>query len=120
MRRILIDNARRKKTERHGGYYSKATSNESLIGKDKTISLDDLLALNDGVEKLEAKDRMKAELAKLRFFAGLTGDCRFVSEASDRPEISFNKVLFAGAPSCFTHQKTGIQVPVQGTSTMAY
>ena len=74
MRRILIDNARRKKTERHGGYYNKATLNESLVGKDKTISLDDLLALNDALEKLEAKDKIKAELVKLRFFAGLTGD----------------------------------------------
>lgn len=74
MRRILIDNARRKKTERHGGYYNKATLNELLLGKDKTISLDDLLALNDALEKLEVKDKIKAELVKLRFFAGLTGN----------------------------------------------
>jgi len=74
MRRILIDNARRKKTERHGGYYNRATLNESLVGKDKTISADDLLALNEALERLERKDKTKAELVKLRFFAGLTGN----------------------------------------------
>lgn len=73
MRRILIDNARRKKSHRHGGQHNKVTLNESLVGKDKTISPEDLLSLNEALEKLEKKDKTKAELVKLRFFAGLTG-----------------------------------------------
>jgi RNA polymerase sigma factor (TIGR02999 family) len=74
MRRILVEDARRKKNQRHGGGYNRVTLNESLVSKDKTISPDDLLALNEALEKFEGEDRMKAELVKLRFFAGLTGE----------------------------------------------
>jgi DNA-directed RNA polymerase specialized sigma24 family protein len=44
------------------------------VSKDKTISPDDLLALNEALEKFEGEDKTKAELVKLRFFAGLTGE----------------------------------------------
>jgi RNA polymerase sigma factor (TIGR02999 family) len=74
MRRILIEDARRKKNQRRGGGYNRVTLNESLVSKDKTISPDDLLALNEALEKLEGEDKTKAELVKLRFFAGLTGE----------------------------------------------
>ena len=74
MRRILIDNARRKKSEKHGGQHNKVTLNESLVGKDKTISPEDLLSLNEALKKLEEQDKTKAELVKLRFFGGLTGE----------------------------------------------
>ena len=72
MRRILIEVARRKKSQRHGGGHNQVTLNESLVSKDKTISPDDLLALNQALEKFEGEDKIKAELVKLRFFAGLT------------------------------------------------
>ena len=42
------------------------------IEPDRNSSQLDLLALNEALTKLEAKDRRKAELIKLRFFAGLT------------------------------------------------
>ncbi len=74
MRRILIEDARRKKNQRRGGGYNRITLNESLVSKDKTISPDDLLALNEALEKFEGEDKTKAELVKLRFFAGLTGE----------------------------------------------
>ncbi|MBW8040350.1 MAG: sigma-70 family RNA polymerase sigma factor [Planctomycetes bacterium] len=74
MRRILVEDARRKKNQRHGGGYNRVTLNESLVSKDKTISPDDLLTLNEALEKLESEDKTKAELVKLRFFAGLTGE----------------------------------------------
>ena len=74
MRRILIEDARRKKNIRHGGKYNRVTLNESLVSKDKTISPDDLLALNEALDKFEGEDKIKAELVKLRFFAGLTGE----------------------------------------------
>ena len=74
MRRILIEDARRKKNIRHGGQYNRITLNESLVSKDKTTSPDDLLALNEAMEKFEGEDKIKAELVKLRFFAGLTGE----------------------------------------------
>jgi RNA polymerase sigma factor (TIGR02999 family) len=74
MRRILINNARRKKGPRHGGHLQQMTLNESLVGKGKTISDEDLLALHDALKKFEEVDPLKAELVKLRFFAGLTGE----------------------------------------------
>jgi RNA polymerase sigma factor (TIGR02999 family) len=74
MRRILIDNARRKMSQRHGGNHHPITLNESLVGKDKTISDEDLLALHEALKKFEEIDKPKAELVKLRFFAGLSGE----------------------------------------------
>jgi RNA polymerase sigma factor (TIGR02999 family) len=74
MRRILIEDARRKKYQRHGGGQNRVTLNDSWIREDTTISPDDLLALDEALEKLRTQDKIKAELVKLRFFAGLTGD----------------------------------------------
>jgi RNA polymerase sigma factor (TIGR02999 family) len=72
MRRILIEQARRKRTLKGGGELRRI----ELTGVDPVISGPnlDLLALNDALEKLAAKDPRKAELVKLRFFAGLTNE----------------------------------------------
>lgn len=74
MRRILIEDARRKKYQRHGGGHNRVTLSTALEKKNKTICPDDLLALDEALQKLEREDNTKAELVKLRFFAGLTGD----------------------------------------------
>jgi RNA polymerase sigma factor (TIGR02999 family) len=84
MRRILVDRARRKKGPRHGGDHVQVTLNESLVGKTKTIRSEDLIALNEALEKLKEIDSVKAELVKLRFFGGLTG-----KQAADVLEISY-------------------------------
>lgn len=88
MRRILVDSARRKKSSRHGGNVMQVTLNESLMGKNKTIQGEDLMALNEALEKLERTDKTKAELVKLRFFGGLTGrqaaDCLDISYATEQ------------------------------------
>jgi len=70
MRRILIDNARRKKAMRHGGN----VEHVNLDGLDlaATMDSDQVLALNEALDRLTTKDPAKAELVKLRFFAGLT------------------------------------------------
>jgi len=73
MRRILVEKARRKKGPRHGGDHVQITLNEALVGTSRTISGEDLAALNEALEKLEKEDPPKAELVKLRFFGGLTG-----------------------------------------------
>lgn len=73
MRRILIENARRKRTNRHGGHQKLIELNESAAPIEGNCSeLDEILALDEALEKLEAKDRLKADLIKLRFYAGLT------------------------------------------------
>jgi RNA polymerase sigma factor (TIGR02999 family) len=70
MRRILIEQARRKRTERAGGGFQRV----DLSNVDPEIEGPqlDLLALDEALEKLQATDPRCAELVKLRFFAGLT------------------------------------------------
>ena len=72
MRRILVENARRKETLKRGGGRRRVELDE--INPAAEESDHDLLALHEALEKLEAKDRRKAELVKLRFFAGFTND----------------------------------------------
>jgi RNA polymerase sigma factor (TIGR02999 family) len=70
MRRILVDMARRKNAARHGGGRERV----HLTGVEPAAPRlsEDLLALDEALTKLELHDRQKAELVKLRYFAGLT------------------------------------------------
>jgi RNA polymerase sigma factor (TIGR02999 family) len=70
MRRILIENARRKASVRHGGGGERMSLEEVEIIA--PLPDDDLLALNEGLEQLEKLDAPAAGLVKLRFFTGLT------------------------------------------------
>jgi RNA polymerase sigma factor (TIGR02999 family) len=81
MRRILIDNARRKRALRHGGGQQRVDIQEVEIADTKQD--DDLLALNDALERFAVEDSQKAELVKLRYFAGLT-----TTEAAEMLHIS--------------------------------
>jgi RNA polymerase sigma factor (TIGR02999 family) len=70
MRRILVDQARRKKSCKHGGVRERLPLEEVEI---ETPQPDvDLLAVHDALEKFERLDRTAAELVKLRYYAGLT------------------------------------------------
>ena len=71
MRRILVERARHKKGIKHGGNRHRVDLDESVLGDNHSQS-DDLLALDEALEKLSQKDRSKADLVKLRYFAGLT------------------------------------------------
>jgi len=70
MRRILIDNARRKRAQRHGGGHQRVDVEEVEIASDTED--DQLLAINEALDRLAAKDKVKAELVKLRYFVGMT------------------------------------------------
>ncbi len=70
MRRILIDNARRKQALRHGGGQVRVDVQDVEIAA--PAKEEELLAIDEALEKLAAVDRPKAELVKLRFFAGLS------------------------------------------------
>jgi len=72
MRRILIDNARRKQTLRHGG--DAVRVNLDALEPAACLEDDQLLALSDALEKFAFNDARKAELVKLRFFVGLTNE----------------------------------------------
>jgi len=68
MRRILIDNARRKKATKHGGDLVRVLFSEDMV---PTESDNQLLALDEALTRLSEQDPIKAELVKLRFFSGL-------------------------------------------------
>ncbi len=70
MRRILVDNARRKLAQRRGGGQARAEWPEEGIAA--PIEEDHLLALHEALDRLEAQDPAKAELVKLRYFVGLS------------------------------------------------
>ncbi len=70
MRRILIDNARRKRARRHGGGQQRVDVEELEIAV--AVKDDDLLAVDAALERFAALDQQKAELVKLRYFTGLT------------------------------------------------
>ena len=70
MRRILVENARRKRAEKHGGQFERQDLDDVDIAA--PAPSDDLLALNEALSKLEAEDPVKAQVVKLRYFAGLT------------------------------------------------
>ena len=72
MRRILIDRARRKHTKRHGGGYQRVDFDAFDVA---TPAVDDqLLAVNEALDKLALEHPVQAELVKLRYFAGLTNE----------------------------------------------
>jgi RNA polymerase sigma factor (TIGR02999 family) len=70
MRRILVENARRKASLKRGGDLQREEFPESELVA-PTVS-EDLLALDDALTQLAATDAVAAELVKLRYFAGLT------------------------------------------------
>ena len=72
MRRILIDRARRKHAARHGGDQQRVDIQEmDLVSPDND---DQLLAVNDALDKLSMEHKVEAELVKLRYFVGMTND----------------------------------------------
>ena len=70
MRRILIENARRKKALRHGAGQAQLDVQEVEIAVPAPD--DQMLAIDEALNKLATLDREKAELVKLRFFVGMT------------------------------------------------
>jgi RNA polymerase sigma factor (TIGR02999 family) len=80
MRRILVENARRKKRIRHGGELRRVELGDEMIRVESPV--EDMLAFDDALEQLGQVDRQAAELVKLRHFSGLTTE-----EAAELLEI---------------------------------
>jgi RNA polymerase sigma factor (TIGR02999 family) len=70
MRRILVDRARKKHSVKHGGDRVREPLDEASVMAPEVG--EDLVALDEALERLAAQDAEAAELVKLRFFAGLT------------------------------------------------
>ena len=70
MRRILIENARRKHRLKHGGGRQRVDFEDAAMAIEEPS--ENLIALDEALAKLESTDKVKSELVKLRYFAGLT------------------------------------------------
>lgn len=70
MRRILIDHARKKGRVKRGGNRVQVTLGDVQVGT--VLPLEDLLALDEAIQRLEEQDPRMAEIVRLRFFAGLS------------------------------------------------
>jgi RNA polymerase sigma factor (TIGR02999 family) len=81
MRRILVDNARRKERPKHGGDRKRVELDEACSLADDTA--EQILLVNDALSKLVEESPQKAEFVKLRYFAGMS-----VQEAADSLGIS--------------------------------
>ncbi len=81
MRRILVDQARRRKAAKRGGEAGREELHESAIAVPRPV--EELLALNDVLDRLAEIDPVAANLVKLRFFVGLD-----TSEAAEALGIS--------------------------------
>jgi RNA polymerase sigma factor (TIGR02999 family) len=81
MRRVLIDRARRKRAARHGGGQERVDLQEVDLAS--PAEEDQLLAVNEALDKLAVQHKVEAELVKLRYFVGLTNE-----EAADVLGIS--------------------------------
>jgi RNA polymerase sigma factor (TIGR02999 family) len=72
IRRLLVERARRKQAAKHGGQRQREELVPDRIAA--PVPDEELLALNEALERLTATHPEKAELVKLRYFAGLTAD----------------------------------------------
>jgi RNA polymerase sigma factor (TIGR02999 family) len=70
MRRILVDRARKKQSAKHGGGRERQPLDEAQVMAPEVG--EDLVALDEALEQLAARDTEAAKLVQLRFFAGLT------------------------------------------------
>lgn len=71
MQRILVDNARKKKRLQHGGDRKQVQLSEIDVAQSASVDDVDLIALDEAFMALEATNPDKAELVRLRYFAGL-------------------------------------------------
>ena len=91
MRRILIEKARRRHAQRHGGGLERLEIEELDLAA--PAEDDQLLAVNEALDKLAAQNPVKADLVKLRYFVGMTiaeaAEALGLSEPSARRQWAF-------------------------------
>ena len=86
MRRILVDSARAKHSQKRGGAVAKVTLDEECVVIDAPAQ--SLLALSDALDRLTAADARKGQVVELRFFGGLT-----VEETAAALDVSVDTVM---------------------------
>lgn len=95
MRRILVDQARRKRAAIHGGDRNRVELSEGDLISDAVP--EDLVDLDDSLSKLAEDDPLAAEIAKLRIFAGLSvaeaADCLGISRATANRHWAYGRAF---------------------------
>jgi RNA polymerase sigma factor (TIGR02999 family) len=81
MRRILVENARRKASDKHGGQWQRLELDQEKLPV--RVAAEGMLALDDALERLAQRDAQAAQLVKLHCFTGLT-----IEQAADVLAIS--------------------------------
>lgn len=104
MRRLLVENARRKKRIKHGGDRKRVPL--EAVDAPAASPMDDLLAIDEALDRLSVHDPIKAEVVKLRFFAGLT-----------MPEVARSlDISLATAERYWTYARTWLYAELADTS----
>ena len=104
MRRILIDNARRKHSHKHGGGHARQDLDEAELVAPEVR--DDMLALDEALTKLAGADPSAAELVRLRYFAGLS-----IPEAAELLGVSART-----AERLWTYARAWLHHEIQGAA----
>ena len=86
MRRILVDHARSRKSQKRGGATRKVSLEEGLVVSEERGS--DLVALDDALRSLAAVDARKCQVVELRYFGGLS-----VEESAEALQVSPDTIL---------------------------
>jgi RNA polymerase sigma factor (TIGR02999 family) len=86
MRHILVDYARRQSRQKRGGGAQQITLDEAMLVTSEKA--DEMLALDDALQKLELFDKRKSQVAVMRFFAGLTAQ-----ETAEALSVSVETVI---------------------------
>jgi RNA polymerase sigma factor (TIGR02999 family) len=102
MRRILVESVRRKRSLKRGGGRARQELDELQLAAPEPV--EDLLALDEALDRLASRDPVKAELVKLRYFAGLT-----IEEAAAALGISS-----ATAKRYWTYTRTWLHQEIAG------
>jgi RNA polymerase sigma factor (TIGR02999 family) len=112
MRRILVENARRKRSAKHGGGQARQLLDEALLHVANPEPREDLLALDEALVKFSQVDPVAAQLVQLRYFMGMT-----LAEAAQALDISPRTAdrLWAFAKA-WLHRELGDPSSHDGTS----
>ena len=85
MRNLLIDHARTRTRQKRGGNSKSVTFEEALIASQEQP--DELLELNEALDRLAKMDERKAQVVEMKYFGGLTNQ-----EVADALDVSLNTV----------------------------
>jgi len=102
MRRILIEAARRKQRQRHGGGQTREELDESHLVLERPS--DEMLAVDEALERLTQEDALAADVVKLRYFVGMT-----LPEAAEALGISPRS-----ADRIWAYARTWLRVHIEG------